>query len=306
MASNHIDNLAADAPLNLWVPIHKSETMENGAIKIEGVFTDESVDYDDEIVKASEFPEAFSPVQKGVARFNYEHRDKIVGDVHGVEFISAEEARRRYPNAQKEFKGMCGVVKGIVHPMTEEASDDLRETRHLLKCNQQVGTPVGFSLQGKRLDQRFINMDGKRVSVTRPSFVPLISITALPKNANSYCQVAKSLRAMLAPGAPDVQVQEDAPEAVEFVAPNMFEADIAKDMNITDVKAQAGVQGADATKIEEGSPNDPRTKKKKCGCSVCPNCAGAELGKSLSNQLEDLKKAVRQVTNSNPRQSAAA
>jgi hypothetical protein len=232
-----------------FVPIVKSEPIGDdgrGPIRVYGVFTDESADLENDIVKAATNPNAFQCARHGQMRFNYNHRNKIVGDVHAVRFLTNAAAQRKYGHFGKTFKGIVGEVEGIVHPLTEEASEDLKDVRHLLKCQREVGTAVGFSLQGKARTQSHPTQPGYRLAY--PTFVPLISIAPVPKNMNTVC-LAKGI---------DLSQMEDQSILELDSGPGEMDGNgdlpailwVAKAMDVSGIKADGGVTGGDSLKLE--------------------------------------------------------
>lgn len=238
-----------------FFPLNKGVEDGTGMIHIEGVFTDESVDLEKMIVKSSENPGAFSLVEKGLLKLNYNHGKEIVGDVTELKLIPARDACEMYPTQGGcKTVGMVGILKARIFPLVPESGEDLRNVRQLAKNFIKFASPVGFSIQGGAQSVRKGMDGGKPISIAVPSIIPLISITPCPVNTSTF-MLAKSFGDFI-DALQKSEVAATAPGA----------------MSTTGIIPQDGTEGGDAAKVSEISAKKKGKKKMKKSCDTVSKC----------------------------------
>ena len=173
----------------LFVPLSKAERdPHTGAIRVEGIATDESVDLDREVVKSAGLADSLEYLGK-FGKFNWDHGPGIIGDIEQSAFLGKAEARARYGT---EITGRALEVAGVIHPIPDPAiaPEGLKQAHHLLS----VGSPMGFSIQGKiHRKGREKSLSGDEVGTVEQAFVNMVALTPQPKNLHTTCRLAKSL-----------------------------------------------------------------------------------------------------------------
>lgn len=266
-----------------------------GRIHVRGIASDNSADFQRDVVASEHLQTALEILNRGWGKFNFEHHDENVGEITRVGFISAADARTKYGI---ECVGTCLEIEGFVYAVTPETSadSDIREIHKLVAAKARLG----FSLQGgpvKRTPYRA--KDGKVYSIATPSFVNKVAITGQPINMNTVClPLAKSLSAMFGRGDQNLVMDVDSGE--EAGAPPLLilgdNSSLVKDMGaasggLTSSGAQAvvGSDGGDATRLGTSEGGDVPLVCNVCACQMdkkhkhCPNCGALSgaLRKSL-------------------------
>jgi len=194
------DTLTVTPDWLLHVPIAKSVEDEDGRLWVEGIASDESVDLENEIVKASGLVDSLDLLEeRGV--FNWDHGQTIVGRPTVCELIDVEEARRRFPELREWFgRDFVGdrvfYIRGYIDAPAEgePVSPDLLNARHALLH----GHPLGFSLQGGRVKRGEAGgPDGRIYPATEQAVITAVALTPCPINQNSVARLAKSLSAAM-------------------------------------------------------------------------------------------------------------
>lgn len=266
----------------IWVDMLLSKSFtdkKTGRIWVRGIASDNSADFQRDVVAMQGVQEALEILSRGWGKFNFEHHDEVVGEVTRIAFIDADTARAKYGAV---CEGSCLEIEGFVYAVTPQTPphSDIREIHKLIAA----GARLGFSLQGgpvKRQPMR--GADGKVFTLATPTFVNKVAITGQPVNMNTLClPFAKSMAAIfgasnqlpeplhepqngadvagdLAPHAPAVLLMGD----------NSFWKDVgaaAPSGALSSGGAQAvvGSEGGDATRLGAADPaNTP------CICAHC-------------------------------------
>jgi hypothetical protein len=195
-------------------PMVKAARTDDGRLVIEGIASDESVDLENEIVKASGLLDTIPLLQeRGVMDWN--HGGAIIGRPTVVKHISREEAEMMFP----EVYGPGGKTKLVgdnvlyVKAYLDEQIPGEPVNADLATARAAVinGYPLGFSLEGGRLkrgeakDPRgWTYPSAEQVVATR------VALCTCPMNQNTFARMAKSLSAAMSmsPGAGTVTVIE--------------------------------------------------------------------------------------------------
>lgn len=183
----------------LHFPIAKAVEDDDGRLWVEGIASDESVDLQNEIVKASGLEGTLNLLEeRGV--FNWDHGKATIGRPTQCSLMDAEEARKRFPELKEWFdRDFVGdkvfYLKGYVDPPAEgeQPSEDLHNARHALLH----GHPIGFSLEGGRLQRGAVKRNGVTYPSTEQAVLTKVAITNCPINKNSVARLAKSLSAAM-------------------------------------------------------------------------------------------------------------
>lgn len=297
----------------LLIPLSKSiSTGANGSRKIHGVASDEKIDADVELVKASGKPGILDYL-RDAGVLNYDHRHTPVGYVTGAEFLDKSVAAQMYG---KPIEGTAVRIEGEIHPLLGNGRDpaDLEEVHRLIDC----GHPLFFSIQGTR-ERQTRGADG--VVTTIPGIISQVAITTQPKNTNAVCVLAKSMGEVLnqwiSPSGETSEavavVQEtvpgdgaDLPSRLVFQCAPLEKSEIAKSegagMVTTGAVPAGGTTGADAAKVEQLDGHTANQALGNC-CNSCKSklakgakfcsCCGAEnvMSKSVSSMVADLVKS---------------
>src|SRR3989304_107755 len=117
------------ADLEIMIPINKAtKDPATGGFFVEGVATDESIDWTNEITAASDVAKSI-PLLQAHGLLNYDHGKYPVGNVKEAEQVSAPALKSMFPD--REFHGTGTRIRGFVHPVTQNAPDDLKIIHHL-------------------------------------------------------------------------------------------------------------------------------------------------------------------------------
>ncbi|HEY0075547.1 MAG TPA: hypothetical protein VGB77_15725 [Abditibacteriaceae bacterium] len=184
--------------IEIYLELQKSHVdKETGRIWVRGIASDNSVDFQNDIVEISKIGTSLSILNRGWGKFNFEHHDEKVGEITKVAFITPQEAFAKYG---VECTGTVLELEGFIYAVTEKTPEksDVRELHKLI----DVGARLGFSLQGGIVQRIPVKgKDSKTYMVAVPSFVNLCAITTQPVNMNTIClPFAKSLAAVLCEG----------------------------------------------------------------------------------------------------------
>jgi len=276
------------ADIEILVPISKAtKDPKTGGFWVEGVATDESIDWTNEITAASDVQKSLPLLQKH-GLLNYDHGKYPIGNVKDAEQLPATTLKSMFPG--KAFNGTGTWVKGWVHPVTEYAPEDLRMVHHLA----EVGADLFFSIQGgvnKSKNQSVTTKSGRQVTLIHPEFVNQVAITTQPINPNAICRMAKSLSAMLQTDWEN----DDTP--IKLLVPSV---ELAKGMEAGSGTDAAGFIGGRALQPESLHGMETTTfdcpkcaAKVQKGMRYCPSCGGVlHLGKSLADGLREFSKMV--------------
>lgn len=282
--------------IEIYLELQKSHVdKKTGRIWVHGVATDNSVDFQNDIVQLSQIGTNLSILNRGWGKFNFEHHKEKIGEITKVAFISPEEAFTKYGI---QCVGTVLELEGFVYAVTDKTPEnsDVREVHKLI----DAGARLGFSLQGGIVQRiKVTGKDGKVYNVAVPSFVNLCAITTQPVNMNTIClPFAKSLAAVLCEGGLSEE-QWAATGSDNKLAPMLFMGDaagvdellksvISSALASTGGQALVGALGGDAVRLGavDDSLNDsthPKPTENSCpGCgndwsentSYCPNCGG--------------------------------
>ncbi len=310
--------------IEIYLELQKSHVdKKTGRIWVRGVATDNSVDFQNDIVQISQIGTNLSILNRGWGKFNFEHHDEKVGEITRIAFISPAEARAKYG---VECSGTVLELEGFIYAVTDKTPEksDVREVHRLI----DVDARLGFSLQGGIVQRIPVQgKDGKTYKVAVPSFVNLCAITTQPVNMNTIClPFAKSLAAVLCEGGlseAEWAVVSEASEAdggtasgTNKPAPMLFMGDgagvddlikslVGAALASTGGQALVGALGGDSVRmgaVDPKSVDDTTDDKKsakchKCATSLskmtkfCPEC-GAAQSSAQSTMQPELKKSL--------------
>ena len=179
----------------VYGPIVKAVEDELGRLWVHGIASDESVDLENEIIKASGLVDTVDLLeQRGV--FNWDHGERVIGKVTKAQLIPVAQAMEMFPEISEEFaRELQGekafYLQGYVDaPDQHEPNSDLENARWTLK----KGYPLGFSLQGGRVRQgAAVASDGSLHPATEQAIVTKVALTTCPINLSSYATLMKSV-----------------------------------------------------------------------------------------------------------------
>ncbi|MGD9496243.1 MAG: hypothetical protein AB7Y46_08030 [Armatimonadota bacterium] len=184
------------------VPIAKAVTAQDGALIVEGIASDESVDLEAEIVKASGLADTIQLLQeRGV--LTWDHGKVNIGRVLEARLIPRAQAQERFPELKNWFgRDFVGdkvfYLKAAVDPPPPEGEPvpaDLVNAR----LGLLNGHRLGFSLEGARLRRGAAEgPDGRLYPSAEQVLITKVSLCSSPMNTNSVVRLAKSLSAALA------------------------------------------------------------------------------------------------------------
>lgn len=191
--------MSSAADWQMWLPLAKAVETEDGRLWIEGIASDESVDLENEIVKASGLADTLQILEERGA-LDWDH-GRIIGGIEKAALIPAEEAALRFPEVKdwygRDFMGrQCFFVRAWVDPPVtgEPVNQDLLDARHTLKA----GHRLGFSLAGGRLKRgEARGPDGRVYPATEQAIITRVALTPCPVNQNTVARMAKSLSAAM-------------------------------------------------------------------------------------------------------------
>jgi hypothetical protein len=305
MAPNAV--ASSSRPIEIFLDFRKGFVdKKTGRIYVHGIASDNSVDFQNDIVQISQIQTSLRVFETGWGKFNFDHHDEVVGDITRVAFITPAEAKQKYGI---DTVGMVLECEGWIYPVTPEtpADSDVREVHKLIAA----GARLGFSVQGgvgKRVLVR--GKDGKQYTVAVPTFLNKISITPQPVNLNTVClPFAKSLAAVLCDGglaAEDGTHTDDAGNlaallymgdlpAVDFQPGVDQVLKSLAALGSSGAQVLAGATGGDATRLGASDGGDTPCVCNQCGggftkgAKHCANC-GAKRGDAVR---EDLRKSLR-------------
>ncbi len=183
----------------LYLPIAKAVQAADGRLEIEGIASDESVDLENEIVKASGLESTLRILEeRGV--IDWDH-GRHIGQIDKAALIPVEEAQERFPELNewygRDYRGrkVFYLHGWIDAPVEDEPENrDLLDARHALKA----GHRLGFSVSGGRLKRgEARGEDGRIYPATEQAVLTKVALTACPINTNTVARVAKSLSAAM-------------------------------------------------------------------------------------------------------------
>lgn len=267
---------------------------KTGRIPVRGIASDNSVDFQNDIVQISQIGNSLAVLNRGWGKFNFDHHKEVVGEITSVAFITPEQAKAKY---DVDCVGTVIEIEGFVYAITDKTppDSDVREVHKLLDAKARLG----FSMQGgigQRVPVR--GKDGKQYNVAIPSFVNQVAITGQPINMNTIClPFAKSLAAVLCGGGLSGEEWAQV-TGEEKLPPLLFCGDgpgmdgLIKSLTSSGSQALVGSTGGDATRTgtEDFGKNDGHLEMcSECSASVsgndvcCPNCGslGSEMRKAL-------------------------
>lgn len=184
----------------LYMPMWKAVQADDGRLWIEGIASDESVDLENEIVKASALQDSIRILcERG--QIDWDH-GRVIGGVEKAGLLPAEEALLRFPEVREWFgRDYTGRhvfwLRGWLDPPPEgePANADLLDARHAVKS----GHRLGFSLAGGRLKRgQSQGPDGRIYPSTEQAIITKVALTPCPINTSTVARLAKSLSAAMA------------------------------------------------------------------------------------------------------------
>ncbi len=185
----------------LYLPIAKAVQAADGRLEVEGIASDESVDLENEIVKASGLVDTLRILEeRGV--IDWDH-GRIIGAIDKAAIIPVEEAIERFPELRewygRDYAGrrvfyLHGWVDAPLPDEDEPDNQDLLDARHTLKA----GHRLGFSVSGGRLRRgQTQGPDGRIYPSTEQAVLTRVALTPHPINLNTVARMAKSLSAAM-------------------------------------------------------------------------------------------------------------
>ena len=200
----------------LYLPVAKAVELADGRLEIEGIASDESVDLEAEIVKASGLLDTL-PILEERGVIDWDH-GRIIGVVDKARLIPVEEAQKRFPELKEWFgRDYQGRWVFYLHgwidaPLPDEPENKaLLDARHALKS----GHRLGFSVSGGRVRRgQTKGPDGRVYPSTEQAVLTRVALTPCPINTNTVARLAKSLSAALQEPAGDEPVVVVAPDVV--------------------------------------------------------------------------------------------
>lgn len=183
----------------LYLPVAKAVELADGRLEIEGIASDESVDLEAEIVKASGLLDTL-PILEERGVIDWDH-GRIIGVVDKARLIPVEEAQKRFPELKEWFgRDYQGRWVFYLHgwidaPLPDEPENKaLLDARHALKS----GHRLGFSVSGGRVRRgQTKGPDGRVYPSTEQAVLTRVALTPCPINTNTVARLAKSLSAAL-------------------------------------------------------------------------------------------------------------
>lgn len=251
----------------LYMPmLCKAVQADDGRLWIEGIASDESVDLENEIVKASALQDSIRILcERG--QIDWDH-GRVIGGVEKAGLIPADEALLRFPEIRdwfgRDYTGRHVFwLRGWLDPPPEgePANADLLDARHAVKS----GHRLGFSLAGGRLKRgQSQGPDGRIYPSTEQAIITKVALTPCPINTSTVARLAKSLSAAMA------EPEGDEPVWV-----------IAKGMEGGGAGGLTAGTGTDHATFTGGRSLTPESLHHKLedtlwGCSVC--ATGAKCG----------------------------
>jgi hypothetical protein len=203
-----MDGTAVAADWLVLLPVTKAVELEDGRLEVEGIASDESVDLEEEIVKASGLVDTLRILEeRGV--LDWDH-GRTIGQIDKARLIPVEEARERFPELREWFgRDYQGRRVFYLHGWVDAPLPDEPENRALLDARHALksGHRLGFSISGGRVRRgQTEGPDGRIYPSTEQAILTRVALTPCPVNTNTVARLAKSLSAAMEEPAGDEPV----------------------------------------------------------------------------------------------------
>jgi len=177
----------AQESFNIPLEIVKAERTSDGQMRIHGIASDESLDLQNEVVKASGLAESLEYL-KTWGKFNDDHKRIFLGDIDQAEITTRGAlAAKGLPCRPDQVSTPCVYVAGYLFPKVARA-------RHYWDVIQSGGR-VGMSVQGRPLAAPITVKSGDGQSEHRmwtKLFANQVALTVQPINTSTWVGIQKS------------------------------------------------------------------------------------------------------------------
>jgi len=280
-------------------PVLKAIERDDGAIEVEGIATDEGLDLESEIVKASGWVDGLAYLEKH-GHFNWDHDPNVIlGDITKARVVDLDWVEKKFG-----FRpvGNAVYVKGVVYApndeMPEPVQQRLRYARGLLKA----GAKLGLSIEGARIKSAVDQIKGHDVLRTQQAVPYAVAISPAPVNARTILRpvrIAKSLsEALMGEG-------EEAATPVLYVCKGIPEHLEPRSGGQGQGGPRKGDGGSDVCVCPKCGETVPHERGMPCTELTCPKCgermvgaeekaqptlSGAEVAKGLRELVAEAQK----------------
>ena len=194
-----MEGTAVAADWLLLLPVTKAVELADGRLEVEGIASDESVDLEEEIVKASGLMDTLRILEeRGV--LDWDH-GRTIGQIDKARLIPVEEATTRFPELRDWFgRDYQGRRVFYLHGWVDAPLPDEPENRSLLDARHalKAGHRLGFSVTGGRVRRgQTEGPDGRIYPSTEQAILTRVALTPCPVNTNTVARLAKSLSAAM-------------------------------------------------------------------------------------------------------------